>query len=66
MTTFQLSGTGPKEFRGTGKIKAVSWRRGSMYFDRWLMFEKIRVKKAFHLLGNEGAKVQRLKYIYCD
>ena len=35
-----------------------------MSSDRWLMFEKTRVKKAFHLLGNEGAKVQRLKCIH--
>lgn len=35
-----------------------------MSSDRWFMFEKTRVKKAFHLLGNEGAKVQRLKCIH--
>lgn len=46
-------------------MKDVSWRRGSVCFDRWLMFEKTRVKKAFHLLGNEGTKVQRLKCVHC-
>ena len=45
-------------------MRDVSWKRGSMSSDRWLMFEKSRVKKAFYLLGNGGAKVQRLKCIY--
>lgn len=37
-----------------------------MCFYRWLMFEKTGVKKTFHLLENEGAKVPRLKCIQYD
>lgn len=47
-------------------MKDVSWRRGLMCFDRWLMFEKTGVKKAVHLLGNEGARVQRLNCVQYD
>lgn len=38
-------------------MKDVFWRRGLMCFDRWLMFEKIGVKKVVYLLGNEGVRV---------
>lgn len=40
-------------------MKDIPGNNGLMGPESWLMFEEIRFKKAFHLPGNEGAKVRR-------